>query len=70
MFHKGDLVVLKSGGPAMTVVAFLRKGDSISESWLKAGWREGDVLCQWSDEKSGAVKIQAFWTVWLEAAKE
>ena len=49
-FSKGDKVVLKSGGPVMTVIGTVTSGETISEPWLEEGWQEGAVLCQWWDE--------------------
>jgi uncharacterized protein YodC (DUF2158 family) len=68
-FSAGDKVILKSGGPRMTVVDVLRKGQPDSESWLREGWRVGDLLCTWRDEKSGEEKTQVFWPEWLAATE-
>ncbi|MEO8447048.1 MAG: DUF2158 domain-containing protein [bacterium] len=51
----GDIVMLKSGGPKMTIQRFL--GDSkevstkVQDEALKIikGNKEGDVVCQWFD---------------------
>ena len=66
LFSKGDIVVLKSGGPRMTVLGNLKRGDPLCEPWLKAGWRESDLLCRWHDEKTKQEKTQAFWSEWLD----
>lgn len=62
---KGDKVVLRSGGPVMTVICALSNGDAISGPWLRGGWKAGDVLCKWKDERTGEEKTQAFSPEWL-----
>ncbi len=54
----GDVVMLKSGGPKMTIQRIL--GDSkdvstkVQDEALKIikGNKEGDVVCQWFDENA------------------
>ena len=45
----GDVVTLNSGGEKMTVIYVVGSGDDkTSENMLKfAGYKEGDVVCQW-----------------------
>lgn len=59
MFSVGDVVMLKSGSPLMTV-AGVKAADS--EFWLFMGmgyndgdvatWRRGDVVAEWFDGKN------------------
>ncbi len=70
LFNKGDIVSLKSGGPRMTVVGYLKQNDPLCEPWLKKGWRETDVLCRWMDEKTNKEQMQAFWAAWLDKVEK
>jgi uncharacterized protein YodC (DUF2158 family) len=52
-----DVVQLKSGGPKMTVQRFLgaNKGtiaNTIDEAIKIQGYKDGDAVCQWFDEKN------------------
>lgn len=57
-FKIGDIVMLKSGGPKMTIQRFL--GDSkdvsskVQDEAIKIikGNKSGDVICQWFDENN------------------
>ena len=66
LFNKGDMVSLKSGGPRMTVLGCLKRGDPVCDPWLKKGWSESDVLCRWLDKKTKQEKTQAFSPAWLD----
>lgn len=46
----GDVVVLKSGGPSMTVRRVGVEGDYMS------GGDIGELLCEWFDQKTYATK--------------
>jgi uncharacterized protein YodC (DUF2158 family) len=54
-FKQGDIVMLKSGGPKMTIKRFLGDSSEVSskvqDEALKIikGNKEGDVVCQWFD---------------------
>lgn len=54
-FKKGDIVMLKSGGPKMTVQRFIGDSSDVSakvqDEALKIikGNKTGDVVCQWFD---------------------
>jgi uncharacterized protein YodC (DUF2158 family) len=66
LFNKGDTVSLKSGGPRMTVLGNLKRGDAVYDPWLKKGWSESDILCRWLDENAKQEKTQAFSPTWLD----
>jgi len=66
LFNRGDLVSLKSGGPRMKVLGYLKRGDPDCDSWLKKGWSERDILCRWLDESAKQEKAQAFSPHWLD----
>jgi uncharacterized protein YodC (DUF2158 family) len=44
----------------MTAVGTLKSGDPVRERWLRAGRKQGDVLCKWLDESSMEEKIYPF----------
>jgi uncharacterized protein YodC (DUF2158 family) len=54
-FKTGDIVMLKSGGPKMTVQRFVGESSDVStkvqDEALKIikGNKNGDVVCQWFD---------------------
>ncbi len=54
----------------MTVLGIVTRGETASESWLKAGWQEGAVLCQWWDEGHKEIHTHPFEGEWLQAAKD
>jgi len=50
IFSKGDVVVLKSGGPIMTVVGPISGQKMLGAKYRMAGADETDLLCTWFDE--------------------
>ena len=62
MFNVGDKVILKSGGPIMTVVtpSLLDKGRI----------KTNEVLCRWYNEKSGRYEARYFEVEALELYEE
>lgn len=58
IFKTGDVVQLKSGGPLMTVKRCI--GDdsdhtmttSLDEKYLVEGFHNGDVICQWFENRT------------------
>ena len=58
MFNVGDKVILKSGGPAMTVI-----GSSLYKGRI-------EVWCRWYDEKSGRYEARYFEVEALELYEE
>jgi uncharacterized protein YodC (DUF2158 family) len=49
-FSKGDVVVLRSGGPAMTVVGPLSEQGMVGARYRMGGATETDLLCTWFDK--------------------
>ena len=50
MFKAGDVVMLKSSGPKMTVQRLIGddpKAATIDERSIVAGFKKGDPICQW-----------------------
>lgn len=51
----GDVVMLKSGGPKMTIQRFVGDASDVSSKFqdealkIIKGNKEGDVVCQWFD---------------------
>lgn len=62
MFNVGDKVILKSGGPVMTVALPPR----IDKGRIEAG----KVLCKWYNEKTGQYERRYFEEGVLELYKE
>lgn len=56
----GDVVQLKSGGQKMTIMGIIDNAESplgkTMENVLKmSGYQEGDIYCQWFDNKNTLV---------------
>ncbi len=69
-FSKGDKVVLKSGGPLMTVMGDVERGETVELLWMRTAWGAGAVICQWWDEKRKEYQTHPFEAEWLVAAPE
>ena len=48
MFNEGDVVILKSGGPRMTVTGVVRQDNDL-RLLISQGYAEGDVTVEWFD---------------------
>jgi len=48
-YKQGDVVVLKSGGPKMTVKKVIGQDTNKLEemAYTNAGYKVGDLVCQW-----------------------
>ncbi len=65
-FEEGQLVRMKGGGPAMTVVGTLNEMTPGFRSWVMLDYKEGDILCRWQDQATKMEKIHPFDPDWLK----
>jgi uncharacterized protein YodC (DUF2158 family) len=49
-FGKGDVVVLRSGGPIMTVVGPVSEQKMSGARYRMSGAEDSDLLCTWFDK--------------------
>ena len=58
-FNIGDVVILKSGGPKMTVnhvVGVEGSNALLDKAFAVQGFKKGDVNCEWFDENGSKTK--------------
>ncbi|MEM6724306.1 MAG: hypothetical protein AAF598_09725 [Bacteroidota bacterium] len=70
-FQKGDKVILKSGGPEMTIVRVIGEtdGNKMDEVMKMRGFDDDDALCEFINQKSKPERA-AFKAVMLRSADE
>ncbi|MEM7104632.1 MAG: DUF2158 domain-containing protein [Bacteroidota bacterium] len=63
----GDIVMLKSGGPEMTILRVIGETENnrMDEAMRMRGYDDGDVLCDWESENSTTRPRKVFKAVML-----